>query len=81
MEVRSIAHWTCGLSGREEIEVEYKLNWFDKLLDRPAVRTFINGPQGWLTDKGDSLSSDEYSLIVQALVECGRLRPSGAEYD
>lgn len=80
MEVKSFAHWTVGLSGREEVEVEYTLNWFDKLLDRPSVRTFTNGPQGWRTEQGRSLNRAEHDLVVQALIDCGRLRPSGAQY-
>jgi hypothetical protein len=81
MQVRSVTFWSKGPSGYEEVVVEYELNWLDKLLHRSAVRRFVYGAQGWRNEQFGIPSRAEMNLIIQVLIEHGRLRPSGAQYD
>jgi hypothetical protein len=80
MRVFAVTHATKGVSGFEEIVVDYRLNWFDKLIGRKVQRVFVNGSQGWLDDEHDYPNRRDRDLIIDALMAAGHLSPDYRQF-
>lgn len=75
MEFRGVTHATKNERGLEQIEIELKRGWWQRITGKPVILIFERWPIGWRNKAtGEPATVDQRFMITaaihQVLIEC-----------